>query len=164
MELVARAAAIYVLLWLLVRATGKRELSALGPFDLLLIVVIGDVVQQAVTQEDMSFTGALIVLATMGTIVLAVSALSRRFGGVRRMIEGQPTVVVRDGQPLDDALEHERLPIEELKEAARTKGIDDLSKVRFAIVEPNGMSSFITLESESEQDDNSRPEATAPGR
>ena len=78
MELVLRTVAVYALLWLLMRATGKRELAALGPFDLVLIVVIGDVVQQAVTQEDMSFTGALIVLATMGTIVLGVSAVTRR--------------------------------------------------------------------------------------
>lgn len=162
MELVLRTVAVYALLWLLMRATGKRELAALGPFDLVLIVVIGDVVQQAVTQEDMSFTGALIVLATMGTIVLGVSAVTRRSDRVRRVIEGQPTTVVRDGAVVDDAMRLERLPLADLMEAARSKGIDDLDKVRFAIVEPNGVFSFITVDAEAGDDaDGARPAASA---
>lgn len=152
MDLVLRTVAIYVLLWLLMRATGKRELAALGPFDLVLIVVIGDVVQQAVTQEDMSFTGALIVLATMGTIILAVNALTRRSDRARAVIEGQPTTVVRDGAVVDDAMRLERLPMAELMEAARSKGIDDLDKVRFGILEPNGVFSFITVDAGADDD------------
>jgi uncharacterized membrane protein YcaP (DUF421 family) len=150
MELVLRTAAVYALLWLLMRVTGKRELAALGPFDLVLIVVIGDVVQQAVTQEDMSFTGALIVLSTMGTIVLGVSAATRRSDRLRAMIDGHPTTVVHEGDVVDEALRLERLPAAELMEAARGKGIDDLAKVRFAIIEPNGTFSFITFDDNSD--------------
>jgi uncharacterized membrane protein YcaP (DUF421 family) len=158
MELVLRTLAVYVLLWIVMRGTGKRELAALGPFDLVLIVVIGDVVQQAVTQEDMSITGAVIVLATMAAVVLSVNALTRRFDRARAVIEGQPTTVVRDGQPLDIGLRVERLPLADLLEAARSKGIDDLAKVRYAIVEPNGQFSFITNDV-SDQGDDERPDA-----
>ncbi len=146
MELVLRTAVVYLLLWAVIRATGKRELSELGPFDLVLLIVLGDVIQQAITQEDMSITGGLIVLATMGVIVVAVNELIRRSGRARRFVEGHPTTVVRDGKVEEDALRIERLPIADLLEAARSKGIDDLSSVRYAILEPNGRFSFITAE------------------
>jgi uncharacterized membrane protein YcaP (DUF421 family) len=144
MELVLRTVVVYVLLWAVIRATGKRELSELGPFDLVLLIVLGDVVQQAVTQEDMSITGGLIVLATMGVIVIAIGELIRRSSRARRIVEGQPTTVVQDGTVQQEAMHIERLPMADLLEAARSKGIEDLSSVRYAILEPNGRFSFIT--------------------
>ena len=144
MELVLRTVVVYVLLWAVIRATGKRELSELGPFDLVLLIVLGDVVQQAVTQEDMSITGGLIVLATMGVIVVAIGELIRRSSRARRIVEGHPTTVVQDGTVQQEAMQIERLPMADLLEAARSKGIEDLSSVRYAILEPNGRFSFIT--------------------
>jgi uncharacterized membrane protein YcaP (DUF421 family) len=153
MELVLRTAVVYVLLWAVIRGTGKRELSELGPFDLVLLIVLGDVVQQAVTQEDMSITGGLIVLATMGLIVVAIGELLRRSARARRIIEGNPTTVVRDGKVEDEAMRVERLPMADLLEAARSKGIEDLASVRYAILEPNGRFSFITNEQSPDDDD-----------
>jgi uncharacterized membrane protein YcaP (DUF421 family) len=153
MELVLRTAVVYVLLWAVIRGTGKRELSELGPFDLVLLIVLGDVVQQAVTQEDMSVTGGLIVLATMGLIVVAIGELLRRSARARRIIEGNPTTVVRDGEVESEAMRVERLPMADLLEAARSKGIDDLASVRYAILEPNGRFSFITDEQSPDDDD-----------
>jgi uncharacterized membrane protein YcaP (DUF421 family) len=153
MELVLRTAVVYVLLWAVIRGTGKRELSELGPFDLVLLIVLGDVVQQAVTQEDMSITGGLIVLATMGLIVVAIGELLRRSARARRIIEGNPTTVVRDGEVDNEAMRVERLPMADLLEAARSKGIDDLASVRYAILEPNGRFSFITNEQSPDDDD-----------
>jgi uncharacterized membrane protein YcaP (DUF421 family) len=153
MELVLRTAVVYVLLWAVIRGTGKRELSELGPFDLVLLIVLGDVVQQAVTQEDMSITGGLIVLATMGLIVVAIGELLRRSARARRIIEGNPTTVIRDGEVENEAMRVERLPMADLLEAARSKGIDDLASVRYAILEPNGRFSFITNEQSTEDDD-----------
>jgi uncharacterized membrane protein YcaP (DUF421 family) len=153
MELVLRTAVVYVLLWAVIRGTGKRELSELGPFDLVLLIVLGDVVQQAVTQEDMSITGGLIVLATMGLIVVAIGELLRRSARARRIIEGNPTTVVRDGEVENEAMRVERLPMADLLEAARSKGIDDLASVRYAILEPNGRFSFITNEQSPDDDD-----------
>ena len=153
MELVLRTAVVYVLLWAVIRGTGKRELSELGPFDLVLLIVLGDVVQQAVTQEDMSITGGLIVLATMGLIVVAVGELIRRSARARRIVEGNPTTVVRHGVVENDAMRVERLPMADLLEAARSKGIDDLASVRYAILEPNGRFSFITIDQSTDDDD-----------
>jgi uncharacterized membrane protein YcaP (DUF421 family) len=152
MELVVRTAVVYVVLWGLMRATGKRELAEMGPFDLVLLIVVGDVIQQAVTQEDMSVTGAVIVLATMGLLVVGANALTRRSDRARHVIEGHPTTVVRDGTVDEDALRLERLPMADLLEAARSKGIDDLAKVKYAILEPNGQFSFITNEASSSGD------------
>jgi uncharacterized membrane protein YcaP (DUF421 family) len=153
MELVLRTAVVYVLLWAVIRGTGKRELSELGPFDLVLLIVLGDVVQQAVTQEDMSITGGLIVLSTMGLIVVAVGELIRRSARVRRIVEGNPTTIVRHGVVEGEAMRVERLPMADLLEAARSKGIDDLASVRYAILEPNGRFSFITNDESTDDDD-----------
>ena len=153
MELVLRTAVVYVLLWAVIRGTGKRELSELGPFDLVLLIVLGDVVQQAVTQEDMSITGGLIVLSTMALIVVAVGELIRRSARARRIVEGNPTTVVRHGVTESEAMRVERLPMADLLEAARSKGIDDLASVRYAILEPNGRFSFITNDQSTDDDD-----------
>jgi uncharacterized membrane protein YcaP (DUF421 family) len=158
MELVLRTAVVYVLLWAVIRGTGKRELSELGPFDLVLLIVLGDVVQQAVTQEDMSITGGLIVLSTMGLIVVGVGELLRRSARARRIIEGNPTTVVRDGVVEDEAMRVERLPMADLLEAARSKGIDDLASVRYAILEPNGRFSFITNDQSTDDGDGDEPD------
>jgi uncharacterized membrane protein YcaP (DUF421 family) len=158
MELVLRTAVVYVVLWAVMRATGKRELAEMSPFDLVLLIVVGDVIQQAVTQEDMSITGAVIVLATMSLLVVTANAITRRSDRARHLIEGHPTTVVRDGTVDEDALRLERLPIADLLEAARSKGIDDLAKVRYAILEPNGQFSFITND-DSTSDDAGKPNA-----
>ena len=153
MELVVRTAVVYVVLWAVMRATGKRELAEMGPFDLVLLIVVGDVIQQAVTQEDMSLTGASIVLATMGLLVVTANALTRRSDRARHLIEGHPTTVVHDGSVDQDAMRLERLPMSDLLEAARSKGIDDLAKVKWAILEPNGRFSFITDEDSTSDDE-----------
>ena len=144
MELVVRTVVVYVVLWSVIRCTGKRELAELGPFDLVLLIVLGDVIQQSITQEDMSITGGTIVVSTMGVIVLVINALTSRFARARHIVEGHPTTIVRDGDVNEKALRVERMPMAELLEAARAKGIDDLAKVRYAILEPNGRFSFIT--------------------
>jgi uncharacterized membrane protein YcaP (DUF421 family) len=153
MELVIRTTVMYAVLWAVIRSTGKRELAELGPFDLVLLIVLGDVVQQAITQEDMSITGGVIVVATMGVLVIAIHLMTRRFSRARHIVEGHPTTMVRDGAVVDQALRYERMPIDELFEAARAKGIDDLAKVRYAILEPNGRFSFITRDDEPVEDD-----------
>ena len=106
MELVIRTAVVYVVLWAVMRGTGKRELAELGPFDLVLLIVVGDVVQQAVTQEDMSITGATIVLATMGLLVVGVAALTRRSSRARQLIEGHPTTIVTHGVLVTPIMRH----------------------------------------------------------
>ena len=143
MELVIRATVIYWFLWLVVRGTGKRSLSELTPLDLLITIVLGDFVQQGVTEEDMSMTGAIIVVSTFVAWMLVGDALSRRSRNVERALEGEAVIVVRDGTPDIDRLRVERMTIEDLLGAAREAGYGDLSDIRFAVLEHDGKFSFI---------------------
>jgi uncharacterized membrane protein YcaP (DUF421 family) len=143
MELVLRATAVFWFLWLVVRGTGKRSLSELTPLDLLLVVVIGDLVQQGVTQEDMSVIGAVVSVSVFVVWTFIADAIGRRSKRSARLLAGEPVIVVRDGAPLDDRLARERVTVDEVKEAARLKGIGDLEDVEFGILETDGQFSFI---------------------
>ncbi|HEU4895178.1 MAG TPA: YetF domain-containing protein [Acidimicrobiia bacterium] len=144
MELIIRATAIFWFLWLVVRGTGKRSLAELTPLDLILVVVIGDIVQQGVTQEDMSVTGAMAAVSVFVIWTLAADSLGRRFPRVARAIAGEPIIVVKDGSPLRDRMRKERVTMEDLREAARIEGIGDLEEIEFAVLETDGKFSFIT--------------------
>lgn len=146
MELILRATAIYFFLWLLTRALGKRELAEMTAFELLLLVVVGDLIQQGVTQEDTSVTGAILAVGTIGIWILIFSFLSWRFPKARKVIEGVPVVVVRDGQPIEPALRLERVTLDELLESARNQGIANLRDIDLAILEPSGNFSFLQHE------------------
>lgn len=143
MEMVLRASAIYFFLWALTRGLGKRELAEMSAFELLLLVTVGDLIQQGVTQEDMSVTGAMLAVGTIGVWILIFSWIGFRWRPARRVIEGVPVVIVRDGRPLEDAMRLERVTIDELLEAARNQGIANLRDVNLAILEPDGRFSFL---------------------
>ena len=143
MEIMIRAAVIFTFLYLLMRALGKRELAELSAFELVLFVTIGDIVQQGVTQEDMSLTGAGLAVGTMAGLILLLSWLGFRFPRTRRPIDGVPAVVVRDGVVLRHVLKIERMTEDDVHEEARLQGIADLAEVRIAVLEPDGRFSFI---------------------
>ena len=143
MELVIRATIIYWFLWLAVRGTGKRSLSELTPLDLLITVVLGDFVQQGVTQEDMSMTGAIVVVSTFVGWMLLGDAISRRSKNVERVLDGEAVIVMRNGRPDLERLRIERLTIEDLLGSAREAGYGDLSEIRIAVLEHDGNFSFI---------------------
>jgi uncharacterized membrane protein YcaP (DUF421 family) len=143
MEIILRASVIYLFLFALTRGLGKRELSEMTAFELLLLVTVGDLVQQGVTEEDMSVTGAMLAVGTIGLWILAGSWVSYRWKAARRVVEGAPVVVVRDGKPIEEALQIERVVLDEVLEAAREQGIANLRDVRLAILEPDGRFSFI---------------------
>ena len=143
MDIVLRAAAAFVFVFLLLRVLGRRELSALEPFDLILLVVIGDLVQQGVTQSDMSFTGLALAVGTFALLSIATSWLSFRFGSLRKVLEAGPLVVVEHGKPIERNMRTERLTLEEIAAAARLQQIASLDDVEWAIVENGGQISFI---------------------
>ena len=143
MDIVVRATVIYLFLWMLTRALGKRELSEMTAFELLLLVVVGDLIQQGVTQEDFSVTGAMLAVGTIAAWISIFSYLGWRFRPARNLIEGVPVVVVRDGRPIEPALHLERVTLDELLESARNQGIGNLADVELAILEPSGQFSFL---------------------
>jgi uncharacterized membrane protein YcaP (DUF421 family) len=143
MEIVARAAVVFLILWFLLRIMGKRELAELTAFELVLLVVMGDLVQQGVTQEDFSVTGTILSAGTIVVLIVITSTISYYWKSSRPVIEGRPVVVVRDGHLLDDALALEHISHDELREAARRTGIADLNDVSWCVLEPDGRFSFL---------------------
>jgi uncharacterized membrane protein YcaP (DUF421 family) len=143
-DLVFRTVFVFVLILVITRAVGRRELSSMEPFDLILLVVIGDLVQQGVTQSDYSLTGATTVIVTMAVLVVVTAWLSFRFARLRPLLEGQPTLLVADGRILDANLRRQRMTTEELRAEARQQSIGSLDDVRYAVLETNGKVSFVT--------------------
>ncbi len=143
MDVVWRAVGIYFFLFLFTRALGKRELSEMSAFELIVLVTIGDLVQQGVTQEDFSMTGAVLAVSTFGLLSLLWAYVSFRLPRTRPVLEGRPVVVLHQGKWLDDVLRLERLSREEVLEAARNQGIADLAEVRLGVLEPDGRFSFV---------------------
>lgn len=143
MDVVIRAAVVFAFIFLLMRALGRRELSSLEPFDLIVLIVIGDLVQQGVTQSDYSLTGAVLAVTTISLLAVLVSWLSFRFPRLRPALEGSPIVLVEDGKPILANLRRERITVEELAAMARLQQIDSLAKVRWAVLETSGQISFI---------------------
>lgn len=157
MEIVVRASLTFFFLWLLTRGLGRRELTQLSAFELILFVIMGDIIQQAVTQEDMSLVGGFLAVGTIGVWILVFSFVSYRWKRARGVMEGLPIVVVREGALLDKALKRERLTDDEVRMAARKQGIDDLADVAFGIFEPDGRFSFIQSESSEQTQQEEEP-------
>jgi uncharacterized membrane protein YcaP (DUF421 family) len=143
MDIVVRSIIVFLFIWVLMRLVGRRELSSMEPFDLIIIIVIGDLVQQAATQQDMSVTGAILSAGTIGLMTVAFSWFSWRFPRTRPVLDGKPIVIVEDGKPLMDNMRRERVTIEELAAQARLKGIESLDSVKWAVLETGGQVSFI---------------------
>jgi uncharacterized membrane protein YcaP (DUF421 family) len=144
MDLVLRTVFVFVLILVVTRAVGRRELSSMEPIDLILLVVIGDLVQSGVTQSDYSLTGTTIVIVTMALLIVGTAWLSFRFKGLRPILEGEPIVVVVDGRVLEKNLRRQRMTVEELGVEARLQQIGSLEEVRYAVLESNGKVSFLT--------------------
>ncbi len=143
MDIVLRALVAYLFILLLTRAVGRRELSTLQPFDLILLVTIGDLVQQGVTQNDFSVTGAFLAVGTIGVLTVLFSYLPWRFKALRPVLEGVPAILVDDGNVIEKNLKRQRLTHEEIAAAARIQNIPSLTQVRWAVLETNGQISFI---------------------
>ena len=143
MDLVIRAAVAFAFVYLITRVIGRRELSSMQPFDLILLVMIGDLVQQGVTQNDFSVTGAILVGGTIALLTVAVSFLSFRFPRLRPALDGEPVIVVEDGKPIERNLRRNRITLEELAAAARQSQLASIEDVRWGVLETNGRISFI---------------------
>src|SRR5205823_4857389 len=118
MDLAIRAIVLYAFVFTLTRVVGRRELSSLQPFDLILLIVLGDSIQQGLTQDDYSVTGAAIVVGTIAVLQVATSYVSFRVPFLRPVLDGQPIVVVEDGKAIERNLHRERLSLEDLMEEA----------------------------------------------
>ncbi len=152
METVLRIALAYVVIMAGFRVMGKRELSQLSPFELVTLLLIPEIFSQATVGEDFSMTNALVAFTTLLSLVFITSVLahrSRRFGAV---IEAQPSVLVANGKLVERNMNRERITPDELYSELRMFGLEDLSSVKWAILESDGKISVV------------RADARAPAR
>ena len=144
MDIVIRAAVAFLVILLLTRIVGRRELNTLEPFDLILLVTIGDLVQQGVTQNDFSVTGLVLAVGTIAALTVLFSYLPWRFQVLRPVLEGEPVILIEDGNLIEKNLKRHRLTQQEVAAEARYQQIDSFEKVRWAVLETSGKISFIT--------------------
>jgi uncharacterized membrane protein YcaP (DUF421 family) len=143
MDIVLRAVAVFFFLYVLMRVIGRRELSTLEPFDLILLVILGDAVQQGLTQDDYSLTGGFLAVGTIAILQLGTSFVNFHFPRLRPILDGEPIVVVQDGKPIERNLKRERVTVEDLLSAARRQSIAKLDDVAWAVMETSGEITFI---------------------
>ncbi|MEO8511550.1 MAG: YetF domain-containing protein [Chloroflexota bacterium] len=143
MDIVIRATVIFIALYLLVRLLGKRELAQLTPFELIVLIVMGDLIQQGVTHNDFSLTASILAIGTFAfwaSVLSWITYLSKR---AENFFDGQPQVIVRDGEMLMANMRRDRLTQAELESEMRLAGIGRMSDVAWAIIESRGKISFI---------------------
>jgi len=143
MDIVFRAVFLYLFMLFLMRVIGRRELSSLSAVDLVLLIVLGDAIQQGLTQDDYSVTGAVIAISTIAALQVLVSYVSFRSRRVRKVLEGHPIVVVQDGKLLEQNLRRQRMTPDELAEEMRIQQIGSFEDVQWGILESNGSVSFV---------------------
>lgn len=144
MEIVVRAVVVFFFLWVVTRAVGRSTLGELSTFELLLYVVMGDLVQQAVTQQDYSVTAGLLAVGTFAVLTVVLSWTQWRFPRVRPIVTGRPILVFADGKPVLEGMSRQRLALADVLAAAREQGIRRTADIEYAVMEADGRISFFT--------------------
>src|SRR3954447_20049609 len=143
MDLVLRAIVLFGGVYVLLRAVGRRELAQMEPIDFVLLIVLGDAIQQGLTQDDYSVTGAFITIFSIAAIQVAMGYAAFRSTRVRHILEGEPVVLLENGRIIERNLRRARLAPEELAEEARLAQMASLDDVAWAVLETSGKISII---------------------
>jgi len=143
MDIALRAIALYVFVVFVMRMIGRRELSTLTPFDLVLLIVLGDAIQQGLTQDDYSVTGAVVTVSALAIMQVTTSYISYRVKPFRKILKGEPIILIEGGKLLNQNLRRERITADDVAEEMRTQQIAAFDQVQWAILESNGTISFI---------------------
>jgi uncharacterized membrane protein YcaP (DUF421 family) len=143
LDIVIRALVAYIFITFMLRIVGRRELSTLGASDIVLLVVIGDLIQNGVTQSDYSVTGVFLAVSTFALLTLATSVLTFKSRKARILIEGEPLIVIQNGKPVEKNLRSERIDLHDVAEEARGQGIESLADIRWCVLETSGQMTFI---------------------
>lgn len=158
MDIVLRATAMFAILYLLIRFLGKRELSQLTPFEMVVLVVMGDLIQQGVTHNDFSVTGAALAVITFAFWALVLSWASYLSPRAEKLLDGRPRVIIKEGELLSGSLRRDRLTRSEVESEMRLAGIASMSDVAWAIIEPQGKISFIRKDAAGPADQKDKPD------
>jgi len=160
MEIVVRALVLFLVLWFVTRAMGRTTLGELSAYELIVYITMGDLVQQGITQQDYSVTGAATAISVFALCTVGLSWVQWRFPRTRPLVAGRPLLVVRDGQVLPLPSRRQRLSVSDIKGSARRQGIRSLAEVELAVLEPDGRISFFTR---SDGSDSGSPEKADVG-
>lgn len=160
MEIIIRAVVMFLFLWAVTRAVGRTTLGELSPFQLLLYVTMGDLVQQSVTQQDYSLTGGALAVSVFALLTVGLNWMQWRFPRLRPLIDGLPVVIIKDGQMIEQTLRQQKLSETDLSVAARQQGIRDFGQVELAVLEADGKVSFFLKE---DGEDEGSPETGQAG-
>jgi uncharacterized membrane protein YcaP (DUF421 family) len=137
-EFIARAVVVYLFLLLILRLTGKRQVGQLAPFDLVLLLVLSNSLQNAMNGGDNTLSGGIISAVTLIGLNWLIGYATFRNKKVGRFVEGRPQVLIHNGMVYRDIMEHERVTQDELEAAIRRSGCASIDDVHFAILENNG--------------------------
>jgi uncharacterized membrane protein YcaP (DUF421 family) len=143
MDIVFRAAVMFAFLYATLRIMGKREIGQLTPFELVVMIVMGDLIQQGVTHNDFSLTGAILAISTFAFLATALSWISFLSPRAEKLLDGEPVVIVRHGQVIKENLVRDRITVREIESEMRLAGIASMTQVAWGILEPQGKISFI---------------------
>jgi uncharacterized membrane protein YcaP (DUF421 family) len=143
MDIVFRAAFAWAFIVFVLRVMGRRELSSLSASDLILLVVLGDLIQNGVTQSDMSMTGVTIAITTFVLLTVAASYLSFKSARARKVVQGEPLIIIEDGQAIERNMRSELLTLDDVMEQARGNQIERLDEIKWAVLEASGTITFI---------------------
>jgi uncharacterized membrane protein YcaP (DUF421 family) len=146
-EIVLRTAVVYLFLVAVMRISGKREIGNLSILELVVILIISDAVQNSMVGENTTLWGGLVAASTLIVLDYVLKRLSLRFRRVRRAIEGEPRLLVRDGKMLTRALAEEKVEPDALRAAIRTQGLARVEDVRLAVLETDGSISIVPMSS-----------------
>jgi len=155
---VLRAIAVYAVLMVLIRLSGKRTMGQFTPFDMLLIVLLGNAMQNSLLGEDTSLGGGVLLAVTLVTVNWCVAFVTSRSSRAERVVEGVPVVLARDGQLFRSVLRRELVSEDDFDEALRQHGQMTLADVRIALLETNGSISVVRQDS-----DRGKPTSNVPG-
>jgi uncharacterized membrane protein YcaP (DUF421 family) len=147
MEVIVRALAMYVLLWLIFRVSGKRTLKDMTTFDFILLLIVSECTQEGLIGQDPSVTGAILAVSTLVGVDILLSVLKRRNQGVEKVLDSVPVILIEKGRMHADRMKKERVDEADILASAReTRGIGRLDRIDYAILETNGMISVIPKE------------------
>jgi uncharacterized membrane protein YcaP (DUF421 family) len=138
LQIVLRTGVIYLVVLIGVRLSGKREVGQMTPFDLTLLLLISNSVQNAMTGPDTSLAGGVVAASTLLVLNYLVGSFSGSSRGFRRVVEGQPSLLVHDGKPIESHMEKEHVSMDELQRALREHGIAECKDVALAVLEVDG--------------------------
>lgn len=143
-ELIVRGVVVYGFLLVLLRLTGKRQVGQLAPFDLVLLLVLSNAVQNSMNAGDNSLVGGLISATTLVILNYLVGLATYRSKRLEAIVEGRPQVLIHDGKLFEDVMARAQLTHHELQAALRQAGCTCVEEVRAAILENNGAISVVT--------------------